>query len=248
MGKLNEKKYRCIKSGFAIIKGEKSMDLIKIKKLCYSYPTKKDTLKNITFNVKEGTFTCIVGENGSGKSTLLKCILGLNKGYTGEIIKESQIGYLPQKNEIQSNFPASIEEVVLSGTISNHPRSVFYTKEDKEKANKVMTNLGIYDIKKKCFADLSGGQQQRVLIARAICATEKIIILDEPTNGLDPSIAKQIYEMLDKLKRSDNLTILMVSHDIDRALKYADYVIEIREGKVSFTGEPSKYELGGAKQ
>ena len=131
------------------------MDLIQIKDLSFSYPTKKDTLKQINLNVAKGKFTCIVGENGSGKSTLIKCILGLNKGYTGEIKSTTHIGYLPQKNEIQSNFPATIEEVVLSGTISNHVKSIFYKKEDKQKANQVMEKLGIYNIKKKCFADLS---------------------------------------------------------------------------------------------
>ena len=223
------------------------MDLIKTKKLSFSYPTKKDTLKNVNIKVKKGTFTCIVGENGSGKSTLLKCILGLNKGYTGEIVKEEHIGYLPQKSEIQTNFPATIEEVVLSGTISNNIRSIFYKKEDKENAKQIMGKLGIYDIRKKCFADLSGGQQQRVLIARSLCATKNIIVLDEPTNGLDPSIAKQIYELLDKLKKEENITILMVSHDIERALDYADVVIEIENGEVVFDGKPSEFKLGGAK-
>lgn len=223
-------------------------NLIEIKNLCFSYPTKKDTLKNINIKVKEGSFTCIVGENGSGKSTLLKCILGLNKGYTGEIIREDRIGYLPQKTDIQTNFPATIEEVVLSGTIANNVKSIFYKKEDKENAKTIMESLGIYDIRKKCFADLSGGQQQRVLIARALCATKKIIVLDEPTNGLDPSIAKQIYELLDSLKKSINLTVLMVSHDIERALNYADTVIEIMNGEVVFTGKPSKFSLGGGKQ
>ena len=217
------------------------MDLIQIKNLNFSYPTKKDTLKKINLKVKEGSFTCIVGENGSGKSTLLKCILGLNKGYTGEIIKEEHIGYLPQKSEIQSNFPATIEEVVLSGTISSHPNSIFYKKEDKENAKDIMKKLEIYDIRKKCFADLSGGQQQRVLIARSLCATKKIIVLDEPTNGLDPSIAKQIYELLDKLKKEEKITILMVSHDIERALNYADTVIELINGKITFKGNPSDY-------
>ena len=223
------------------------MNLIEIKDLCFSYPTKKDTLQNINIKIKEGSFTCIVGENGSGKTTLLKCILGLNNGYTGEIIKEDRIGYLPQKSEIQSNFPASIEEVVLSGTIGNNIKSIFYKKEDKENAKSIMEELGIYDIRKKCFADLSGGQQQRVLIARALCATKKIIVLDEPTNGLDPSIAKQIYELLDNLKKNVNITILMVSHDIERALNYADTVIELIDGKVKFVGNPSEYKLGGAK-
>lgn len=223
------------------------MDLIQIKKLSFSYPSKKDTLKNINLKVKKGSFTCIVGENGSGKSTLLKCILGLNKGYTGEIKKETHIGYLPQKSEIQSNFPATIEEVVLSGTISNNVRSIFYKKEDKERAKQVMQTLGIYDIRKKCFADLSGGQQQRVLIARALCATKDIIVLDEPTNGLDPSIAKQIYELLDKLKKEQDITILMVSHDIERTLNYADTVIELINGEITFVGKPQDFKLGGAK-
>ena len=223
------------------------MNLIQIKDVSFNYPTKKDTLKHVSFDVKKGTFTCIVGENGSGKSTLLKCILNLNKGYTGEIIKPERIGYLPQKNFIQSNFPASIEEVVLSGTIGNNIKSIFYKKEDKETAKKVMKDLEIYDIRKTCFADLSGGQQQRVLIARALCATDEIIILDEPTNGLDPSISIQIYELLDALKNNDNITILMVSHDIERATTYADEVIELEDGEIKFIGTPSSFKQGGAK-
>ena len=223
------------------------MNLIEVKKLSFSYPTKKDTLKNINLKIKQGTFNAIVGENGSGKSTLIKCILGLNKNYTGEIKKEDHIGYLPQKSEIQTNFPATIEEVVLSGTIQNNLKSIFYKKEDKEKAKEVMQKLGIYDIRKKCFADLSGGQQQRVLIARSLCATKKLIVLDEPTNGLDPSIAVQIYELLDELKKNEDITILMVSHDIERALKYADNVIELKNGEISFIGKPSEFKFGGAE-
>ena len=223
------------------------MDLVQVKDLSFSYPTKKDTLKNVSFNVKKGTFTCIVGENGSGKSTLLKCILGLNNGYTGEIIKTNRVGYLPQKSAIQSNFPASIEEVVLSGTIGNNLKSIFYKKEDKENAKKIMKELDIYDIRKTCFADLSGGQQQRVLIARALCATDEIIILDEPTNGLDPTISIQIYELLDMLKKNDNITILMVSHDVERAISYSDTVIELEDGKITYIGKPSNYKQGGAK-
>ncbi len=222
------------------------MAQLECKNLTLGYGT-KTVIENLSFSVNKGDYLCIVGENGSGKSTLLKCILGLNKGYTGEIIKETRIGYLPQKSEIQSNFPATIEEVVLSGTISNNVRSVFYKKEDKERAMQVMQILGIYDIRKKCFADLSGGQQQRVLIARALCATKDIIILDEPTNGLDPSIAKQIYELLEKLKKEENITILMVSHDIERALKYADTVVELIDGRITFIGNPQEYKLGGDK-
>lgn len=223
------------------------MDLINIKDLSFSYEAKRDVLKHINLQVKKGSFTCIVGENGSGKSTLIKCILGLNKGYTGKIIKENHIGYLPQKTEIQTNFPATIEEVVLSGTITNNIRSVFYKKQDRENAKNIMEKLEIYDIRKKCFADLSGGQQQRVLIARSLCATKNLIILDEPTNGLDPSIAKQIYELLDNLKKNENITILMVSHDIERALNYADTAIEIINGEITYSGNPAEFKFGGAR-
>ena len=223
------------------------MDLINIKDLSFSYEAKRDVLKHINLQVKKGSFTCIVGENGSGKSTLIKCILGLNKGYTGKIIKENHIGYLPQKTEIQTNFPATIEEVVLSGTITNNIRSVFYKKQDRENAKNIMEKLEIYDIRKKCFADLSGGQQQRVLIARSLCATKNLIILDEPTNGLDPSIAKQIYELLDNLKKNENITILMVSHDIERALNYADTAIEIINGEITYSGKPAEFKFGGAR-
>ena len=225
------------------------MDLIHVKNLSFSYISKNEILKHINLKIKEGSFTCILGENGSGKSTLIKCILGLNKITSGEIIKKCSIGYLPQKSEIQSNFPATIEEVVLSGTISNNIKSFFYKKEDKINAKRIMEKLGIINIKNKCFADLSGGQQQRVLIARALCATKGIIVLDEPTNGLDPKIAKQIYELLEKLNKEENITILMVSHDLERALNYADTVIEISNGKVSFKGTPQEYnDLGGEKK
>lgn len=219
------------------------MNLVEIKNLNFSYPTKANTLKNINFNVKKEKFTCIFGENGSGKSTLIKCILGLNKDYTGEIVKECKMGYLPQKSEIQTHFPATIEEVVLSGTIANNIKSIFYKKKDRENANEIMEKLEIYDIRKESFADLSGGQQQRVLIARSLCTTKDLIVLDEPTNGLDPSIANQIYMLLDSLKKSEGLTILMVSHDIERALRYADEVIELRNGEIIFNGTTQEYEL-----
>ena len=221
------------------------MSLIKINNLNFSYPAKKDALKNVNLEIKDGEFVCVLGENGSGKSTLMKCILGLNKIQSGEIIVKERIGYLPQKTEIQSNFPASIEEVVLSGTIVNNVHKIWYTKRDRATANKAMKDLDLYDIRKKCFMDLSGGQQQRVLIARAMCATEKIIILDEPTNGLDPSISTQIYEMLLKMNKKRNLTVVMVSHDIQRAINYCNKVIELKNGEVTYSGDVEKYKAGG---
>lgn len=217
------------------------MELIKIENVFYKYSGTENVLKDISFSVEKGDFICIVGENGSGKSTLIKCITGLNKGYEGKISITSKIGYLPQKTDIQTNFPASIEEIVLTGTIPNGVKRIWYNKADKEKAYSVMKNLDLYEIRKKCFRELSGGQQQRVLIARAMCATQDIILLDEPTNGLDPSIAKQIYEMLYKLNKENNLTILMVSHDVERAINYANKVIEISNGKIEYNGQACKY-------
>lgn len=224
------------------------MNVVEIKKLSFNYPDKENTLKNINLKIKYGEFVCIVGENGSGKSTLIKCIVGLNSTYKGEIIINEKVGYLPQKNDIQSNFPASIEEVILSGTISNGLKRIFYSKEDKENANKVMKELDLYDIRKRCFGDLSGGQQQRVLIARALCSTKNIIVLDEPTNGLDPSIARQIYKILHKLNKEKSITVVMVSHDIDRAIRFCNRVIEIKCGKVTYDGVASSYDIeGGTK-
>ena len=221
------------------------MNLINIKNLTFRYESRddEDTLKNVSLSVNEGDFLCIVGENGSGKSTLIKCIVGLNKVPEGKITLKEKLGYLPQKTEIQKNFPASIEEVVLSGTISNNIKNIWYTKQDKEKANEIMQELDIYTIRKKCFRDLSGGQQQRVLIARAMCATNNLIVLDEPTNGLDPNIARKIYATLKTLNKKRNLTIVMVSHDVERAVKYATRVIEIEKGKVTFDGLPDRYKI-----
>ena len=222
------------------------MSLIQVKDVHYNYPGKRDALDGVWLTVEEGEFLCVVGENGSGKSTLMKCILDLQKPKSGEIIVTHRIGYLPQKTEIQSNFPASIEEVVLSGTIINHIHKLWYTKRDRALANKVMKELELYDIRKKCFRDLSGGQQQRVLIARAICATEKVIILDEPTNGLDPTISTQIYEILKRLNQKGKLTVVMVSHDISRAIQYCTNVAELKDGRIVFAGKVEDYKAGGA--
>ena len=223
------------------------MNLIEIKNLSFGYSKSHNTIYNIDLTVKSGDFVCIVGENGSGKSTLIKCILGLNTSYSGEIIISERVGYLPQMTEIQNNFPASIEEIVLSGTISNNVKKIWYSKEDKELATNIMKDLELFDIRKKCFKELSGGQKQRVLIARAMCSTGKLLILDEPVNGLDPQIAIQIYKTLHTLNREKNLTIVMVSHDIDRALDYTNKVIEITNGKITFNDISSKYILGGGR-
>lgn len=223
------------------------MSVITVKNLSFAYYSGTEILKDISLEVKDGDFLCIVGENGSGKSTLMKCILGLNKHEKGQVEVNERIGYLPQITEIQNNFPATIEEIVLSGTIADNIKKIFYCKQDKEKAKKIMKELNLYDIRKKCFYELSGGQRQRVLIARALCSTKKVILLDEPVNGLDPKIVNQIYELLYKLNKEDGITIIMVSHDIDRALKYASRVIEIEHGKIVKDVLASDYKLGGDK-
>jgi len=187
-------------------------------------------------------------KTGLGKSTIIKCILGLISGYSGGIDVQEKIGYLPQITEIQNNFPASIAEVVLSGTLPNNIEKLWYTKKDKEIANEIMKKLELFDIRKKCFRELSGGQKQRVLIARAMCTVSNVLILDEPTNGLDPNIATQIYKILHKLNKENNLTIIMVTHDVDRSLDYCNRVIEISKGEIIFNGIPSEYtEDGGVK-
>lgn len=223
------------------------MELIKVKNLTFGYNSSNDILKKVNLTVNEGEFLTIVGENGSGKSTLIKCILGLNKVTKGEVKVEGRIGYLPQLTDIQNNFPASIEEIVLSGTIPNHPRSLFYKKEDKQKAKEIMEQLELYDMRKKCFYELSGGQKQRVLIARALCSTEKILLLDEPVNGLDPKIVTEIYSLLKKLNKQNKLTIVMISHDVHRVVKYASRIVEIESGKIKRDIPAVEYKCGGEK-
>ena len=217
------------------------MSIIKIENMSFGYTNGTKTLLGINMEINEGEFVAIIGENGSGKSSLIKCILGLNKIQSGKITVTERIGYLPQITEIQSNFPATIEEIVLSGTIPNNVRKIFYTKQDKEKAKEAMLKLNLYEIRKKCFYELSGGQRQRVLIARALCSTDKILVLDEPVNGLDPKIAADIYKMLYELNQEKGLTIIMVSHDVERTLKYCSRVIEIQNGKIVKDVEASEY-------
>ena len=208
------------------------MSIIKIENMSFGYTNSYETLSNINMEINEGEFVTIIGENGSGKSSLIKCILGLNKVQKGKITVKNRIGYLPQMTEIQNNFPATIEEIVLSGTIPQNIKKIFYTKEDKKKAEETMKKLNLYDMRKKCFYELSGGQRQRVLIARALCSTDQVLLLDEPVNGLDPKIVTGIYEMLYNLNKNQGLTIIMVSHDIDRSIQYSTRVIEIENGKI----------------
>ena len=195
----------------------------------------KVVAKNLNFKIDQGDYLCVVGENGTGKSTLIKTLLGLIKPLNGEVIANVQgknhkgVGYLPQQTQAQKDFPASVWEVVLSGVLNNDHRCPFYNKKDKAEAEKNMEKLNILDLKKRCYRELSGGQQQRVLLARALCATDSVLILDEPVTGLDPAASMELYETIKDLNKKENVTIIMVSHDIKNALNYATHILHLEQ-------------------
>ena len=194
---------------------------------------KTPVTKALSFTVHEGDYLCIVGENGSGKSTLVKTLLGLNKLVSGEIkwcggSSPRQIGYLPQQTAVQRDFPATVGEIVLSGCLSKIGLHPFYNKREKETAYMNMERLGITDLSKKSYRSLSGGQQQRVLLARALCAADKILLLDEPVTGLDPFATADMYALTEKLNKS-GITIIMVSHDAKASVGYATHILHIAD-------------------
>ncbi len=219
------------------------MALISCNNLSVAYEG-KTVVNNLSFCVNEGDAVCIVGENGSGKTTLMKSILGLLKTSGGKIdfsdgLKQNEIGYLPQQTDVQRDFPASVWEIVLSGCL-NKMKSPFYSKKEKEKAFKNMALLGISDYKNRCYHELSGGQQQRVLLARALCATNKLLLLDEPVAGLDPIVTAELYEIIKKLNRESKITVIMVSHDILGSLDLADHILHLNHSG-SFFGTTEEY-------
>ena len=205
---------------------------------------------NLSFRLNEGEYLCIVGENGTGKSTLIKTLLGLIKPLEGDIKVDTGertnkgIGYLPQQTAAQKDFPASVWEVVMSGVLNSGRKLPFYSKADKDEARKNLTKLGILDLKKCCYRELSGGQQQRVLLARALCATDNVLILDEPVTGLDPAAAKDFYEEIKKLN-DEGVTIIMVTHDIKNALRYATHILHL-EQENDFFGTVDEYKKSSA--
>ena len=192
------------------------MEVLEVKNLKVSY-SNHVALENVSFKVDEGEYICLVGENGSGKSTLVKTIVGLHKEDEGEVdikISLDQVSYLAQTNLKDLNFPATAKEIILSGT-QKHGKFPFYTKKDKELYKQVIKELKIEDIQNRRIGDLSGGQKQRVLIARALIREPKLLILDEPSTGLDYNITKELYEILKRLNKEKNITIIMATHDLD---------------------------------
>lgn len=196
-------------------------------------------IDNLSFSVNAGEYLCIVGENGSGKTTLMRTILKLQSPISGQIImgdglKQTEIGYLPQQTALQKDFPASVHEIVLSGCLNKCGLRPFYNKKEKAVALENMKKMGIDHLAKCCYRELSGGQQQRVLLARALCSTSKMLLLDEPVSGLDPKVTGEMYDLIAKLNREDKITVIMISHDIKAAVKYASHILHICHGPYFF--------------
>ena len=212
------------------------MNIIEVKNLSAFYESRQ-VFENLEFSVQEGDYLCIIGENGSGKTTLMKTLLGFGIKHTGEIkfngFTNREIGWLPQKNQHQKDFPASVKEVVMSGFAGGGFFGAFYGKRAKYTAQKNMELLGIVDIAENSFSELSGGQQQKVLLCRALCATKKVLLLDEPVTGLDKSSAEEMYSLIRKLNNS-GIAIIMISHDVNRAVGEAKHILSLGNNSFFF--------------
>ena len=218
------------------------MSLIACRDLSLGYDS-NPILEHLCFEVNAGDYLCIVGENGSGKSTLMRTILGLQRPLSGEIafgegVKPGEIGYLPQQTAIQRDFPATVWEVALSGCQARLGRRAFYSRSEKALAAANLARMGMGAMGGRCYRELSGGQQQRVLLARALCAAERLLLLDEPVAGLDPGVTQELYDLIGKLNR-EGVTIVMISHDIAAAMRYATHILHI--GSQLFFGAVDEY-------
>lgn len=214
------------------------MSLISCENVTFTYEG-NIVLSDLNFNVERGEYLCIVGENGAGKSTLIKGILRLKSPSGGSILagdglKPNQIGYLPQQTMAQRDFPASVYEVVLSGRLNSMSILPFYKKIDKEDALRQLRFLGIEDLKNRCYRELSGGQQQRVLLARALCASKELLVLDEPVTGLDPVMTGELYRIIEKINKVERRTVIMVSHDIQGAIMYSSHILHLGKTQLFF--------------
>ncbi len=199
---------------------------------------------NLNFRVNPGDYLCIVGENGSGKSTLMKTILGLIRPLSGKIsygdgVKPNEIGYLPQQTQVQRDFPATVWEIVLSGCQAAMRNRPFYGQAEKKLARENISKMGIDSLTHRSYRNLSGGQQQRVLLARALCATRKMLLLDEPVSGLDPRVTQEMYSLIRRLNQEEGVTVIMISHDIAAAVGYASHILHV--GGELFFGTREEY-------
>lgn len=204
-------------------------------------------VSDVSFELNRGDYVCIVGENGAGKSSLLKGILGLAKIQGGKLeygdgMSRADVGYLPQQKDYQKNFPATVKEVVMSGFLNKMGLRPYYNRAEKGKAMEILSDFGMADYVRASFGSLSGGQKQRVLLARAMCATDKLLLLDEPTTGLDPVATEELYELLKRLNREKKTTILMVSHDLNKAVSDAGLILHVnKRSGCGYFGPADKY-------
>lgn len=220
------------------------MELMRCENVSFAYEG-RNILENLSFSLKRGELLAIVGENGSGKTTLVKGILGLKKPSAGKILfhedfQRSEIGYLAQSSNIQREFPAKAFEVVLSGRLNSLGFRAFYSKKDKSIALENMRKLNVEKLRNEAFSGLSGGQRQRVLLARALCATENMLILDEPEASLDPIVTKELMEIVRNIKDETDVSIVMVSHNLKNSVNIADKVLHLNGGD-SFFGDVEDY-------
>ena len=214
------------------------MAILTCENASFSYDG-RTVLESVDFKMNAGDYLCVVGENGSGKSTLIRGLLSLKAPASGKItlgdgLKQSEIGYLPQQTEIQRDFPASVWEVVLSGCLNSLEGRLFYGDEDRRRAEENLERMGIEDLKNAGYQELSGGQQQRVLLARALCATKKLLLLDEPVTGLDPVAAGEMYNLIKLINLCDNISVIMVTHDIHEAVRYATHILHLGRRQLFF--------------
>mgnify|MGYP002623960792 CR=1 FL=1 len=214
------------------------MELLSCEHLSVSYEG-RPALTDISFSVEEGDYICVLGENGAGKSTLIKTLLGLKRGESGRIdflngFRQKYVGYLPQQQTVKKDFPASVWEVVISGNENSLGFRPFFDASHKKITEENLKKLGIYDLKDKGFRELSGGQQQRVLLCRALCATKKLLILDEPASGLDPVATAELYSIIKTLNEKDCITVIMISHDTECTRKYAKKILHLATRQVFF--------------
>ena len=210
--------------------------------LCLGYEG-KEILHHLSFSVNAGDYLCIIGENGSGKTTLMKTLLGLLPPMSGTVtfgdgLTRTSIGYLPQQMFWQKDFPATVWEIVMSGFEGQRGWRPFCTAAEKQTARENIARMGIAPFARRCYRELSGGQQQRVLLARALCATRRMILLDEPVSGLDARVTAEMYRLIEDLNR-EGITVVMISHDREAALRYASHILHI--GRTVFFGTREAY-------
>ena len=196
-------------------------------------------LDNINLEISKGDYLSIIGENGTGKSTFVKALLGLIRLSKGEIIfgeglERDQIGYLPQQTVVQKDFPASVYEIVLSGCINRKGLFPFYTKEDRKRADEALKKINAYSLRKESFRELSGGQQQRVLIARALCATGQVLLLDEPTAALDPVVSNELYRAIAHLNKDHKITVILITHDSAAVTRDSNKILKLESNGYEF--------------